>query len=26
LRLGDSKLRGFGQFVVLQINYDVIKL
>jgi len=25
LRLGDPKLRGFGQFVVLQINYDAIK-
>jgi len=26
LRLGDPKLRDFGQFVILQINYDVIKL
>jgi len=26
LHLADPKLRGFGQFVVSQINYDVIKL
>jgi len=24
--LGDPKLRDLGQFMVLQINYDVIKL
>jgi len=26
LRLGYPKLRDLGQFVVLQINYDIIKL